>query len=660
MRKREKMIKDDKARIIGKIISIKSDRFSVELLSGIRNFNVNGFDDIHYFAQLNSYVVIPCQNYYIVAEVAGVYEQDNLNKTNIKEQELNKIYSNKFLEVLPIGVLKTKSKEDIDFEFGVSIYPTLYSDVLYIKDNELDAVFRVNEIETKDEKTNNTIPHALEIGKSAIFSDYSIKINIDKFFGAHSAILGNTGSGKSCTITSMIQTLYQKKEYSAVGSTFIFFDVNGEYRQAFKDINKDNQEINIKYLSFGAQDDKEKFTLPHSLLNIEEWELLLEASEKTQLPILRNALGIAELFSDNSQQEKSQKTRNHILASCILECYYSPDSPVSKYQRIQSLFKRGSFGDYKNIDGYDQKYGNFEDKQKEKKFIDTMQKYIKQQVKLPSFQGGINFDFSILEEALDTAILYEESYGNRQIRTYCAPMLTRFQIIKDREDFRFITNCNKISEKEYLKNLFGISNDDKKESQIIIIDLNSAEDEIVEIISAVITRLIFDALRKAEPRNQFPINLVLEEAHRYIAYDSKRTFLRANQIFDRVAKEGRKYGLFLLVSSQRPSELSKTVLSQCNNFIVHRIQNPDDLSHIRQITPHISETTLKKLPSIPTQHALIFGSAVNIPTLFKVNEANPKPKSDNNEISKNWFVCKDKKFDILNKETPCNSSTKEP
>ena len=658
MDKREKMIKDDKARIIGKIISIKSDRFSVELLSGIRNFNVNGFDDIHYFAQLNSYVVIPCQNYYIVAEVAGIYEQDNLNKTNIKEQELNKIYSNKFLEVLPIGVLKTNSKGEVDFEFGVSIYPTLYSDVLYIKDNELDAVFRVNEIETKEE--NNTILHALEIGKSAIFSDYSIKINIDKFFGAHSAILGNTGSGKSCTITSMIQTLYKKKNYSAIGSTFIFFDVNGEYRQAFESINKNNQ-INIKYLSFGAQNDKENFTLPHGLLNIEEWELLLEASEKTQLPILRNALGFAELFSDNSQEQEIQKIKNYILASCILECYYSSDSPISKYQRIQSLFKRGNFKDYNFIYGYSPQYGNFHKPEQEERFLGVMRgSVLFQKTKLPSFQGGIDFDFNILEEALDMAILYEESHGNRQIRTYCAPMLTRFQTIKNRDDFHFITNCNKISEKEYLKNLFGISNDDKKESQIIIIDLNSAEDEIVEIISAVITRLIFDALRKTEPRNQFPINLVLEEAHRYIAYDSKRTFLRANQIFDRVAKEGRKYGLFLLISSQRPSELSKTVLSQCNNFIVHRIQNPDDLSHIRQMTPHISETTLKKLPSIPTQHALIFGSAVNIPTLFKVNEANPKPKSDNNEISKNWFVCKDKKFDILNKETPCNPSTKEP
>ena len=180
--------------------------------------------------------------------------------------------------------------------------------------------------------------------------------------------------------------------------------------------------------------------------------------------------------------------------------------------------------------------------------------------------------------------------------------------------------------------------------------MNSAEDEIVEIVSSVLTRLVFDTLRKAVPRNKFPVNLVLEEAHRYIAYDSKRTFLRANQIFDRVAKEGRKYGLFFTISSQRPSELSKTVLSQCNNFIVHRIQNPDDLLHIRQITPHISETTLKKLPSIPTQHALIFGNSVNIPVLFKVNNAKPLPNSDNNEISINWFVSKDKKVMLFSKD----------
>jgi hypothetical protein len=158
--------------------------------------------------------------------------------------------------------------------------------------------------------------------------------------------------------------------------------------------------------------------------------------------------------------------------------------------------------------------------------------------------------------------------------------------------------------------------------------------------------MIFERLKKAEERNKFPVNLVLEEAHRYISTSSGKVFGDANRIFERIAKEGRKYGMFLLVSSQRPSELSKTVLSQCSNFIVHRIQNPEDLSHIRQITPHISETILRRLPSIPTQHALIFGHSVNLPSTFKVKEADPRPKSDNNRISENWFKEKNFKVEI--------------
>jgi len=157
------------------------------------------------------------------------------------------------------------------------------------------------------------------------------------------------------------------------------------------------------------------------------------------------------------------------------------------------------------------------------------------------------------------------------------------------------------------------------------------------VVSCVLSRLVYETIKKLKNRNSFPVNLVLEEAHRYVSDHPNRAFLKANKIFEQIAKEGRKFGMFLTISSQRPSELSKTVLSQCSNFIVHRIQNPEDLSHIRQITPHISETILKRMPSIPTQHALIFGHAVNLPTTFKVNDASPTPKSENNKISLNWF-----------------------
>lgn len=624
------MTKEDKQRVIGKVVAINSDRFSIELLSGLDNFNVNGYDDIHYFAQLNSYVIVPYQNYYIVAEVSGVREKDlNVPFSNPTEQILSKIQAGKYLEVLPIGTIK----ED-QFDFGVSVYPTLYSDVLYIKEQELDTIFKTNSSKKPIEGTDKYRYTSLPIGKSIIFPDYEVKIDIDKFFGSHSAVLGNTGSGKSCTIASMLQTLYKYKEYSATGSTFIFFDVNGEYRQAFEELNE-NDDIQVTNLSIDTEATDEKFQLPHWFLNIDEWALLLKASEKSQLPILRNALG----FTQNSSQE----IISHIYACNIMYVYEHWESSVTKRQRIISLIDKSKIAiDYSKLDA---KFGNFSNKQEEDNFKISVKNHIKEDVNIDLKFNSDYFEFKDLEQALENAILYEEYHGNKQIRDYCSSMITRFKSIKEREDFKFLTTTqNDKSIDEYIYSLLGIEKQEDnaiKKNQVIIIDLNSANDETVEVISCVISRLIFEKLKTAKNRNQFPINLVLEEAHRYISTESGKIFGDANRIFERIAKEGRKYGMFLLVSSQRPSELSRTVLSQCSNFIVHRIQNPEDLSHIRQITPHISETILKRLPSIPTQHALIFGHSVNLPTTFKVNEANPKPKSDNNEISKNWFKEKD-------------------
>ncbi len=681
------MTKEDKQRAIGKVVAINSDRFSVELLSGLDNFNVSGFDDIHYFAQLNSYVIVPYQNYYIVAEVSGVREKDlNVPFSNPTDQILSKIQAGKFLEVLPIGTIKVNQENILNFDFGVSVYPTLYSDVLYIKEEELDAIFKTNKVKEKSCQGKECLKGncqckdkyiSLPIGKSTIFPDYDVKIDIDKFFGSHSAILGNTGSGKSCTIASMLQTLYNKfKDYSATGSTFVFFDVNGEYRQAFSKIGEVNNSIEVKNFTIDeiTESDKgkvEHFILPHWFLNIDEWALLLQASERTQLPILRNALALAVLLSkDENGNEAITKTKNHILATCITQILRDETSSPSKKDRIKSILQKFntsgiqlsvkisetqlSYQDGRNTVNLDCTIDNcLYIHYGELIGIEALHEYLQQKdesddfiflandFNLPSYQPNQKFTFAKLEEALDIAILFEESYGNRQIRDYCSSLMTRFKSVKDRGDFNFLTKNETGKEYfDFVNQFFGINNK-KKKSQISTIDLNSANDEAVEVISCVLSRMIFERLRAAKNRNTYPVNLVLEEAHRYISTDSGKVFGDANRIFERIAKEGRKYGLFLLVSSQRPSELSKTVLSQCSNFVVHRIQNPEDLSHIRQITPHISETILRRMPSIPTQHALIFGHAVNLPTTFKVNNADPKPKSDNNEISKNWFREKD-------------------
>lgn len=570
----------------------------------------------------------------------------NVPFSNPTEQILSKIQTGKFLEVIPIGTINNKN-----FDFGVSVYPTLYSDVLYIKEEELDIIFKTNKTFENDckyaidckGKEDCTLKQytSLPIGKSSIFPDYEVKIDIDKFFGSHSAVLGNTGSGKSCTIASMLQTLYKLKDYSATGSTFIFFDVNGEYRQAFSKLSENNETIKVNNFTIDeiSEADKEqvkKFILPHWFLNIDEWALLLQASEKTQLPILRNALGFT--------QNLSQEVLRHIYACSIMYVFEHWESPVAKRQRIVSLLENAKFNSNIDFSKFDAKYGNFPSKNEEDKFKNAVRSFIKEDLIIDPIYNSEKFNFEDLGKALETSLLYEEYHGNKQIRDYCSSLITRYKSIQNRDDFKFLTkNKDNIEQNDFLMKFIGVDGSIKK-SQIIIIDLNSANDEMVEVISCVLSRMIFEKLRKAKDRNKFPVNLVLEEAHRYISTESGKVFGDANKIFERIAKEGRKYGMFLLISSQRPSELSRTVLSQCSNFIVHRIQNPEDLSHIRQITPHISETILKRLPSIPTQHALIFGHAVNLPTTFKVNTADPKPKSDNNEISKNWF--RQKEFDV--------------
>jgi hypothetical protein len=333
-------------------------------------------------------------------------------------------------------------------------------------------------------------------------------------------------------------------------------------------------------------------------------------------------------------------SRNHIYASNIMYVFENWDSPVAKRQRIISLIRKSNFPEI-NIANYNARFGNFETQAQEDAFKTAISANIKiDEFVFPRYINNM-FEFVALEEHIEDAILYEEYHGNKQIRDYCSSLLTRYKSLKERDEFLFLTSNNDdINKDTFINDLLGINPNKSKRTQISIIDLNSVEDEIVEVISCVISRMIFEKLKKIEPRNSFPVNIVLEEAHRYISNDPISVFGSANKIFERIAKEGRKYGMFLLASSQRPSELSRTVLSQCSNFIIHRIQNPEDLSQIRQMTPHISASILSRLPSIPRQHALVFGHAVQIPTLFKVNTASPTPHSNDNDVTKNWFIPK--------------------
>lgn len=657
---------DDRRRAIGKVISVSADKLVVELHRGSDNFTIVGFDDMHYIARLGSFVMIPVQSEYVVAEVVGLREKDPTATRTSNEQatELNKASSAKYLDLVPVGTLP--QKRDGDFRFGVSTFPSLYADALYTLDDELDRIFEVagwKELVSLQGDSSATRYKALTIGSSVVFQDYEVKVRIDEFFGGHVAVLGNTGSGKSCTVATVLQSLFEKKdEYAARGATFVLLDVNGEYRQAFAEL---PQSINRTFLKISTNPsdaapmplDKNEatavFRLPHWFMSVEEWELLLRASEKTQQPVLRTALGLSTLFSDHSDGRLNE-IRNHILASCILVIMQGDAGSPTKTDRITALLSTFSTKEI-NLNGARGMIAiDFGKMKKPEDLTALVGKYILENVSLPSYAHK-EFKFDDLGGALDLALLYEEAHGNRQIRDYCAQMITRFKWIKEREEFAFLrVPPDDLAPEERQLDLFverflGLKRSKRKlfkSSQIIILDMNEAADEAVEVASAVMARLVFERLRKTEPRNRLPVNLILEEAHRYIAERSSGHAIDASKVFERIAKEGRKYGLFLVVASQRPSELSKTVLSQCSNFVIHRIQNPDDLLHIRQMTPFISESVMKRLPSLPKQHALIFGNAVNLPITFRVRDVNPRPKSDDAAIRELWFKPKDDPLEL--------------
>lgn len=641
---------DDRRRAVGKVISVAADRFVVEMLGGTDNFTVVGFDDLHYVARLGSFLVIPVQSEYVVAEVVGLRERDATSGAG--DGELDKAKSAKYLDLVPVGMLRADAGGS--FRFGVSIFPSLYADALYALDSELDCIFdtKADLVAALGHEGAGCVPadatrfRNLGIGRSVVFEDYEVKVRIDDFFGGHVAVLGNTGSGKSCTVASILQSLFEKpKEHHARGATFVVLDVNGEYEQAFKKL-PGIADIGVKRLVLDGTASTDRFRLPHWFLDLSEWELLLQASERTQLPILRMALGLATMFGA-SDAVRLNTVRNHMLATCIMQILSDEAPPGAKLTRMLGILQRFKtveinaaklngmivivYGEMKGIDAAS-KYLTGEDGQSG---------FIIADLKLPDYDGT-PFSFAALADALDLALLYEEAHGNRQIRDYCSQMVTRFKALEKRDDYGFLRHeaTEGIERDTFLADLLGLEGIEggyTKRSQIIILDMNAVEDEVVELVSAVMARLIFRLLRQADPRNRFPVHFLLEEAHRYVSSTPSRYALDASRIFERISKEGRKYGLFLLVASQRPSELSKTVLSQCSNFVVHRIQNPDDLSQIRQMTPFISDSVLRKLPSLPKQHALVFGNSVNLPTTFKVRRADPLPASDDAKIVDLWF-----------------------
>ncbi len=689
-------------RKIGKVISVDSFRVVVQLDEDLKSLYKSGFNDIYEIARINSYLIIPVGADRIVAIVTRVKIQD---ETEIEKTSgfITLPKAQRYLVATMIGTIENGK----DYLQGVYNYPILDNPVWYVIKEDLDKIFDT----AKKDGIDYTRDYFLPIGTSPAFSDYHIRINPDKFFGKHAAVLGNTGSGKSCTVASILQSLFSfeyKDGKRLQNAHFIIFDTNGEYKRAFigdkgENIYKDKALVNAICI------DKEGLKVPFWFMNYDDFEFLFEPSANTQSPILKRAIALAKneqnsIVGDSVPQYYYNRLVEIVHLSKIADQAKLKPIIFHDTQGIADFFKAQNIGyDFNPIlkclgklvnNGgnkltFDGKWVNghllqnilFEvnndlanELRKLSVFISSKKILQDKNIDLPLW-----FDYDrMISTFIDEAINENESSNNR-IREFVSTLRLRLQAYLNDERISDPLLLNQTTDiKESLSkflafvlgDLFKIFNtsetdiyteyfkkqiakvepekvDADKPNQITIIDMSLIPFEVLETITGLIGRMVLEFLSRfnSDQRGNFPVVMVLEEAQNYIPEKDRGDKVSiSKKVFERIAREGRKFGLSLMVSSQRPSELSKTVLSQCNSFIVHRLQNPDDQKYVRQLVSAANEDILQQLPVLPQQIAIIMGDGVRTPVQMKVNTATPKPNSDNPKFVEKWLNDTDKTF----------------
>lgn len=651
---------------VGKITSVEYDKFVVKLFHTTKISTVSIRGDIYYFGNIGSFLKIKnALDVNIICEVVAVVDKD----TEYKTYSNYNLDSSRELILKPIGTLDKSN----DFAMGVGVFPSIYSDVWIVTKEDVDAILassrvaKNNNIEGGEEDKDCIIHREIEIGTSKNMINYKVNLNIDRLFNIHTAVLGNSGSGKSNTIAHILQEVYRKTNNSALGAKTILFDVNGEYKKAFEKLiapgietkfykpnitenTHDNEGVcNTKY---------KPFYLPYYLMNLDEWLAFLLASERTQKPfwdkVLQESFKFYKIFQDKSNVVQS----NYInyfkwkIRNILRDVLSKAESDTSKITAAQGVLVKSRDivntikGDWHEIIEFLNNANNActidygDNKNRLSTFLSGLEIENEQAVKIDNerLRSGEFFDYKFLKIAIEIVLLEEEARGSTRIREFVSTMISRLNYFIEAPDCDFMRKSNETysNEKEYLKNLFGIE-EKSNNHQLIIIDSSEIGSDILELLTSTVSRMIFDYRKRLNGENRIkrPIHLILDEAHRYIKKDTE--YILKENIFERIAREGRKFALYLLVSSQRPSELSSTVLSQCGNYIIHRIQNDLDMKYIYSVLPYYSDDySIKIKQSVPGE-ALIFGNCVPLPLQIKVHRANPDPSSDNCKISEEWF-----------------------
>ena len=586
--------------MFGKLLDIQDDYILLE--------NASHKLDVNY---LNFHVIFPENNRSVVGEIV------NMNENTIK--------------VVLVGEIR-----DNVFTPNVFRKPNFNSTPRVIYKSELELLLGSQDI---DDYNN------LYIGKSVTYDNYNITTDVNSFFSNHFAILGNTGSGKSCGVARLLQnTFMQNGDRMPLNAHIVMFDAYGEYNSALSPINN-IPNLGYKYYTTNtAEAGKNILNLPAYFLEVDDLALLLNAESAAQLPILEKALKLVYIFKGQTTMMVNYK--NDIIAEAILELLSSGRSPSQIRDQIIAILTRYNTRDI-NLNtpivqpGYVRTIRqclNIDNQGKMNAvgyLVDYLEKFQKLNLSTVNVDKSIVYSLDDLYYALEFALISEGAFKSEKIYDEYNQLKIRLQQIINSDNVKYFEpGDRRITKGEYIQGLF---NSPQGKVQIINMNLNYVDDRFAKVLTKIFAKLFFDYTANLTVRASYPIHIVLEEAHRYVQNDSDIAVLGYN-IFERITKEGRKYGIILGLITQRPSELSATALSQCSNFIVFRMFYPNDLKIVSNITSNFTADKIEKIKSLTSGMAMVFGVSFKLPFVAKFDLPNPMPKSTNLDVKNTWFL----------------------
>ncbi|MBR1936225.1 MAG: DUF87 domain-containing protein [Bacilli bacterium] len=511
-----------------------------------------------------------------------------------------------------------------------------------IRKPSLDAKVRVIDKSEISLITGTDTNGFMKLGVSPFYDDYPVYLDVNSFFSNHFAIFGNTGSGKSCGTTRLFQNMFHDQRLNPYKANIFIFDSSGEYYNAFSNLNSINSQYNYRYITTNETDGiGEKLRLPIYLLNRDDLALLLQCNKHSQLPIIERMLKLALVFSQNDMDSNAYK--NHLIAKAIMSILYTNETAPNKRNEIFSILASCSTPEF-NIEapiqgiGYVRKFrecflidnsGNFTESVLLTEYVNS---FIKDEFDNYEPHTGVYYDLDTLEKALNFTLISEGWLRNEKTYGDSVTIRVRLHSLIVGDNSKYFDFKEYVSLEGFLSSL--LINGGRK-YQIVNINLNDIDDDFAKVLTKIYSRLIFDFSKSLKNRGSIPFHIILEEAHRYIQSDNDR-FLFGYNIFERIAKEGRKYAVILGLISQRPVEISDTVISQCTNFLIFKINHPVDVEYIRKMVPNITDEIVEKQKSLQSGTCLGFGLGFKIPLIVKMEMPDPAPSSGNCNVVSIW------------------------